>query len=149
MRNVAVIGASRAGVECARNLARAGIAVTLFDRAGSADIAADIDGLNLFCECHVFGLARYRGAWCVNGDATSLGPFDAAIIALGRDRAAAMIGLHDLQMGRKMFAPEEPALWNPEIRLGCCGGWMNGIARLSGLAMANCLALDREIEVVR
>ena len=55
---------------------------------------------NVFFDCTVRGLARRANGWCVLSDVTSMGPYDAAILAIPMEQAMAMVSLHDLALAR-------------------------------------------------
>ena len=59
----------------------------------------------------VAGLVRKGGAWWLNGKGGEAGPFDAAVLAIPAEQAAAMLSLHDFAMGRTALAARSQPCW--------------------------------------
>ncbi len=74
-------------------------------------------GLELTCSLFVRGMARDRDKWHLLHDAGSIGPFDAVVIALPAEHAAAMLGLHDLQLARIAVATPSAPCWTAMLAL--------------------------------
>jgi len=65
---------------------------------------------------HVMGLLREGGQWSVLlSDGSRYGPYDAAIIAVPAEQAAALLGLHDLVMGAFTIAARSQPCWTAMI----------------------------------
>ncbi len=60
---------------------------------------------------HVPGILRSGGSWCLMGDAAPSGGFDAVVIAVPAEQAAALIGAHDLAMARHALMARSQPCW--------------------------------------
>jgi predicted NAD/FAD-dependent oxidoreductase len=65
---------------------------------------------------HVLGLLREGGRWSVLlSDGSRHGPYDAAVIAVPAEQAAALLGLHDLAMASSTIAARSQPCWTAMI----------------------------------
>jgi predicted NAD/FAD-dependent oxidoreductase len=64
---------------------------------------------------HVVGLTRDAQGWHVRLQERQHGPFDAAIIALPAEQAAAILGTHDLMMAADAMAARSQPCWTAMI----------------------------------
>ncbi|WP_084580827.1 NAD(P)/FAD-dependent oxidoreductase [Sphingomonas azotifigens] len=64
---------------------------------------------------HVVGLTRSAQGWHVRLQEQQHGPFDAAIIALPAEQAAAILGTHDLMMAADAMAARSQPCWTAMI----------------------------------
>lgn len=73
--------------------------------------------LRLTCSIFVRGMLRDRSRWYFLHDRGRMGPFDAVVIALPAEQAAAMMGLHDLSMARVAVATPSVPCWTVMLAL--------------------------------
>ncbi len=57
------------------------------------------------------GLVRKQGAWWLASPRGEIGPFDAALLAIPAEQAAAMLSLHDFAMGRTALTARSQPCW--------------------------------------
>ncbi len=64
---------------------------------------------------HVSGLVRREGAWFVSGESAGVreqrGPFDAVVVSLPPEQAAAIVALHDLALASTALAARSQPCW--------------------------------------
>lgn len=85
-----------------------------------ADAWVGMPGMNAVVRCMaaahdvswshlVTSLSRQNGAWWLHSKDSETGPFDAVMLAIPAEQAAAMLSLHDFAMGRTaLFARSQP-----------------------------------------
>lgn len=95
----------------------------------------------------VSSLSRRNGAWWLVSNSSEAGPFDAVLLAIPAEQAAAMLSLHDFAMGRTaLFARSQPC-WTgmfvfsqpldalpPLVRNTCNLAWAAGNSAKPGRA---------------
>ena len=59
----------------------------------------------------VTGLVRKNGAWWLASQRGEIGPFDAALLAIPAEQAAAILSLHDFSMGRTALTARSQPCW--------------------------------------
>jgi predicted NAD/FAD-dependent oxidoreductase len=59
----------------------------------------------------ITGMQRKAGAWWLVGKAGESGPFDAVILAIPAEQAAAMLSLHDLALARTALVARSQPCW--------------------------------------
>ncbi|MGC6329056.1 NAD(P)/FAD-dependent oxidoreductase [Rhizorhabdus sp. FW153] len=67
---------------------------------------------------HVDGLMHGRDGWWVKVGPEKFGPFDAAIIAVPAEQAAALVGLHDIAMATHAMMARSQPCWTAMIAFG-------------------------------
>jgi predicted NAD/FAD-dependent oxidoreductase len=139
--NVAVLGASPAGVACARHLQSDTCNVTVYDAAGGADEHRDLairHGVSVFDIWHDQGwrLASLEAGVCADD-------YDVLVLALPAAEAAALLSpllpATALQVAA-MLQAEEKCIWLPAVQLGLCGDWMCGGGQGDGWLSGHALA---------
>ncbi|MEO7551913.1 MAG: NAD(P)-binding protein [Croceibacterium sp.] len=61
--------------------------------------------------CHVAGAARRDGQWWLLADGGKFGPFEAVVLAIPAEQAAALLSLHDLTMARVALMARSQPCW--------------------------------------
>lgn len=61
--------------------------------------------------CHVAGVARRDGRWWLLADGREFGPFEAVVLAIPAEQAAALLSLHDLTMARIALTARSQPCW--------------------------------------
>jgi hypothetical protein len=78
----------------------------------NAPVALLAQSLSVAWSCHVMSLARNPSGWYVTIEGGQRhGPFDAAIVALPAEQAAAFLGAHDLGMASLAMAVRSQPCW--------------------------------------
>ena len=60
---------------------------------------------------HVTAMARQNNQWWLRGKTGEIGPFDAAVLAIPAEQAAAMLSLHDFSMARVALMARSQPCW--------------------------------------
>lgn len=60
---------------------------------------------------HVTGMTRRNDEWWLSGKSAEIGPFDAAVLAIPAEQAAAMLSLHDFSMARTAMMARSQPCW--------------------------------------
>lgn len=67
---------------------------------------------------HVTSVVRRNGAWWLEGKDSESGPFDAVILAIPAEQAAAILSLHDFAMGRIALVARSQPCWTAMFAFG-------------------------------
>lgn len=133
---VAVIGASAAGLSCAHHLREQGCGVAMFDPAQGATIS------DFWYDQRWRLVSREKGAHAER--------YDALVLALPASESAALLEplLPMTAMRAFTMAPSaDHCIWIPAVQVGLCGDWLCGDgekdASLSGRALAARLLGER------
>ena len=67
---------------------------------------------------HVTGIVRKHGKWQLIGEAGEVGPFDAVVLAIPAEQAAAILSLHDFAMARVALMARSQPCWTSMFVFG-------------------------------
>jgi hypothetical protein len=82
--------------------------------------------------CQITGIARSEGQWTLLKTGGVIGPFDAVIIAIPAEQAAALLSLHDFAMARIALTARSQPCWTGMFVFGQALGSAAPVVRNAG-----------------